>query len=756
MASTVLLGPLPSPLPPVADPSYFNTTQWAVFMALVEAVVPPVVPETRLTNKAHQLRISNDQHEDAFKKASALAVPPTKPELDAYLSESVMENPEFIDLTYRMMGALPIPLKKQLARAMGLLATKIGAYILTGTCIPVHEQPLHKREAFLRSWRVSWFQTPRLLFKSVTLIARVLWTRTSPQFLSLSGYPAVPENWKNVPSFPFKFIQIPHSKDDTPAVIETDVLIVGSGCGGGAVARHLANDCQLGDKVLVVDKGYFFKNDRFPMDQVAGLQHLYENNGFVMSDDSSVSALAGSCWGGGGTINWSVMLQLQDYVRKEWASQGLPLFASQELQDAFDHIFQVSGALTARRHNPQSNVILEGSKKLGWEADETPLNNGGKEHYCGQCHLGCSSGEKQGPSNRWLPDAAKVGARCMEGFEVGKILFEGSGADRAATGVIGIWTSRDSNGELAGALGHRVVRPVHIKAKKVVLSCGSLWSPVILKKSGLTNPNIGTNLHIHPCQQILGTWPEDRKPWEGGILTSVCKKLENLDGKGHGAKIEGSCMVPYAALSGLPWTSALNFKLDALKYRQQSLFITLTRDRDSGTVWPDPTTGKPRMLYTPSAFDMSHTLQAVVATAKLCYVTGATEICPYMNGLEPFVRTLEEVEAYTVAHKHNEVMPDPEDEDPRFKAWIGRIKEVGNAPPLASLLSAHQMGTCRMSSTEADGAVDPQGRVWGTRGLYVADASVFPSASGVNPMATTLAISHCIAKGIADEIKNSK
>ena len=45
--------------------------------------------------------------------------------------------------------------------------------------------------------------------------------------------------------------------------------------------------------------------------------------------------------------------------------------------------------------------------------------------------------------------------------------------------------------------------------------------------------------------------------------------------------------------------------------------------------------------------------------------------------------------------------------------------------------------------------VDERGKVWGVEGLYVADASVFPSASGVNPMVTNMAISDWISRGVA-------
>ncbi|KAK1751868.1 GMC oxidoreductase-domain-containing protein [Echria macrotheca] len=111
-----------------------------------------------------------------------------------------------------------------------------------------------------------------------------------------------------------------------------------------------------------------------------------------------------------------------------------------------------------------------------------------------------------------------------------------------------------------------------------------------------------------------------------------------------------------------------------------------------------------------------------------------------LPGVEPFVRDrTTEVEGAGVT-------------DPAFVAWLGRLRAVGNAPPYAPFVSAHQMGTCRMSSHAGAGVVDSRGRVWGTRGVYVADASVFPSASGVNPMVTTMGIADWIARGVAKEL----
>jgi choline dehydrogenase-like flavoprotein len=138
------------------------------------------------------------------------------------------------------------------------------------------------------------------------------------------------------------------------------------------------------------------------------------------------------------------------------------------------------------RHNHGNRVILEGSKKLGWPAKEVPQNTGGNEHYCGHCTLGCGAAQKQGPVVAWLPDAQKAGAKFMEGFHVDKVLFEEVNGVKTAVGVQGVWTSRGKNGTTQGPLSDKTIRPIIVRAKKVIISSGTLWSPMVLLKSGLT------------------------------------------------------------------------------------------------------------------------------------------------------------------------------------------------------------------------------------------------------------------------------
>ncbi|PKS12927.1 hypothetical protein jhhlp_000268 [Lomentospora prolificans] len=754
MAETVEPKSPPPKLSALPPTDYFTQTQWAILFALLDASLPSLATKSSIKDRKTQVELPDATFDKAYARVKEVCVDvPSEDVFRELLADRCSTDPEFIDNCKRFISGFPVDHKKALGDALHKLSTRVGAWFLTGYCTPYHQLPVHVQEKIILSWRQSWIPQLRVLAKTVQQMAQKAYFQTNPLFKKLSTYDDVPRNYEPGAAFDFRFLQF--AAGSAAETIETDVVIVGSGPGGSVCARTLA---EAGYAVHVVDKGYYFPPSQLPMPQPEACEHLFEQQGVVTSEDKSASLVMGTCWGGSGTINWSVSLQTQQYVREEWATKdGLPFFTSDRFQECLDRVCGAMGVSGDQcRHNHGNRVLLESAEKLGWEAKVAPQNTGGKEHYCGQCHLGCGSNEKMGPVVSYLPAAARAGAKFIEGFEVERVVFEDEETREKAVGVVGRWVSRDANGSVEGPLEERVTRRVMIKAKKVIVSSGSLWSPVILKKSGLENPNIGKNLHIHPCNFLAASFKEDVKPWEGGIITSYCTQFENLDNQGHGTKLEPTCMVPYAALASFPFASPLDAKLASLKYRHMNSFISLTRDRDSGYVTVDECTGRPRVHYTPSAFDAAHTLEGVVGLAKLCYVAGAVEIYAFVPWLEPFVRTTfpaaggdGDGDGKGGQLSATELM----DRDEEFAAWLGKVRELGNRPPLGVWTSAHQMGTCRMSSREDEGVVDPRGRVWGCEGLYVADASTFPSASGVNPMVTNMAIADYIAGNVVEDLK---
>lgn len=299
--------------------------------------------------------------------------------------------------------------------------------------------------------------------------------------------------------FDYTFIQFPPGLE--AEVLDTDVVIVGSGCGGGVCAKNLA---EAGHRVIVVEKAYHYPAEHLPMSESDAAIHLFMNGGVIKSDDGSIAVIAGQAFGGGGTINWSASLQTQRFVREEWADDGLPFFTSSEFQNSLDRVCHRMGVSVDHIEHSKNNQLLhEGARKLGYSVKLVPQNTGGQEHYCGYCTLGCGLAEKQGPVVSFLPDAEKRGAKFIEGFDARKILFEDVKGEKVATGIKGIWKSRDRHGGVSNS--DITTREVIIKAKRVIVSCGTLESPLLLLRSGLTNPQIGRNLHLHPGLSSLSS-----------------------------------------------------------------------------------------------------------------------------------------------------------------------------------------------------------------------------------------------------------
>ena len=380
---------------------------------------------------------------------------------------------------------------------------------------------LSGRTATLHGWSTSYFKTFRQAQRALAQLCVSTWVLTSPSVHRAVGVPRNPAHGKPGKGFDYDFLSVPSG--DGPHMLETEVVIVGSGCGASVAAKNLAED---GHGVLVVDKAYHYPPEYLPMTGLHASQLLFEGGGLQPSNDSSIALIAGSTWGGGGTVNWSASLQTQAFVRREWADRGLDFFTSGQYQACLDRVCQRMGVSTDHiEHNHSNNVLIEGARRLGYSVKAVPQNTGGAKHHCGYCTFGCGSAEKQGPVVSWLPDAARAGALFMEGYEVQQVIFDEQSEDNVAVGVKGLWTSRD----------RKTTREVIVRAKRVIISAGTIWSPLILQRSGLDvrkfpsidamflprrspylqNPQIGQNLKLHPASCVFGVWPQEFRPWEG-------------------------------------------------------------------------------------------------------------------------------------------------------------------------------------------------------------------------------------------------
>ncbi|KAJ5666589.1 hypothetical protein N7462_010998 [Penicillium macrosclerotiorum] len=726
--------PLEVPLPPAPDLTFFSEAQWTTLFSLADAIVPSIRTSATVKSSTDKV-ISTADWDSAISKLSSLIPGPDAAKVAAgYLEEDASSNPAFRACVERILGDyVHEEGKNGFGLIMNALNTRAGSLILTGSTTPIHLQPIAFREKVFKGWDTSRLPPLRAVYRGLTATVKKSWVMTSPTINQVLGFPRVPVHGKPTDGFSYEFLQFPAS--DEPEMLETDVVVVGSGCGGAVTAKNLA---EAGLRVLVVEKSYSYSSRHFPMTPNEAYVSMFENAGATISEDGSMAVLAGSTWGGGGTVNWSAALQTQAYVRQEWADGGLPFFTSLEFQRSLDRVCDRMGVNTEHiEHNRQNNVILEGARQLGYAAKAVPQNTGQSEHYCGYCTLGCASTGKKGPTETFLADAANAGAVFIEGFKANQVIFEKKNGKRVASGIEGLWTSRDS---YLGLSNHGAVkRKVVIKAKKVVVSSGTLQSPLLLLRSGIKNSQVGRHLHLHPVMGAGAVFDEEVRPWEGGALTTVVNEFEDLDGHGHGVKIEAVSMMPSVYIPVFPWRDGLDYKLWAAGMSRSTSFITLIKDRDSGRVFPDPVDGRPRIDYTVSPFDRRHIVEGLIAAAKIAYISGAKEFHTTYRDIAPFIRP----------DASNPEGPEGTN-DVALQNWIAELRRKSPLNPERGLFaSAHQMGTCRMGNSPKSSVVDPDCQVWGTDGLYVVDASVFPSASGVNPMVTNMAIADWASRNLA-------
>lgn len=485
------------PLPPEPSADFFTELQWKTFFALADAIIPAI--HTRATARSPNDKIVSDAEYNSavISLTSLISGPEANSIATQYLQEDVSSNPLFRSLVYRLLGNyVHEEGKNGMSLILNALNTRAGSLILTGSTYPIQDQPVKFRARVIAGWETSRLPPLRTVYRGITAMVKKSWVLGSPTIERVLGFPRVPVHGKPTGGFDYEFLQIPPG--DRPEVIETDVVIIGSGCGGSVAAKNLA---EAGHRVLVLEKSYSYPSNVFPMAQNEAFTNMFENGGAIFTDDSSMGVLAGSTWGGGGTVNWSASLQTQGYVRQEWADTGLPFFTSFDFQRSLDRVCDRMGVNSEMvEHNAQNTVILEGARKLGYAAKTVPQNTGHGEHYCGYCTLGCSSGAKKGPTETFLMDAAKAGAKFVEGFRADKVLFTKVKGKRVASGVEGTWRSRDSYLGL-GSTGV-VERKVIVKAKKVVVSAGTLQSPLLLLRSGVKNSHLGRNLHLHPGKTL--------------------------------------------------------------------------------------------------------------------------------------------------------------------------------------------------------------------------------------------------------------
>jgi len=502
---------------------------------------------------------------------------------------------------------------------------------------------------------------------------------------------------------PFRTLSWPEVTDGFSA--SCDAVVVGSGAGGAVVAAELAG---AGLDVIVVEEGPHVTSESFVGPVFDRFQRLCRDNGMTQVwGRPPIPLPLGKVVGGTTVVNSGTCFRAPERVLRAWdAENGLGV-ARGELDEHFASIEDVLNvrAVPWAVLGPNGRVAHEGATKLGLTGGPL-LRNITDCHGCGECAFGCSRDAKQAMHVSYLPRAARSGARVLSCARVDRVTHEGG----RATGVRGALLSSD--GVAKGSF--------EIRAARVFVCAGAIHTPALLDASRVPDPTrlVGRNLRIHPATGVGGFFDHDLSSWRGTLQSYYIDAFFDS----HDLMFEATTTHPGIGAGSLPGIGAA--AMDDL--RELDRLATLgfyVSDTSAGRVRRLPG-GEVVATYRLNELDASRMVMGIVKAAEILLAAGAKRVYPGLPGIDSIGAAADLDDLRTR----------------RVRAQNLR------------LTAFHPMGTVRAGRDPQRSVVDPYGAHHQMAGLWVADASLFPSCVGVNPQMTIMALARRAARAAAGPV----
>jgi len=506
-----------------------------------------------------------------------------------------------------------------------------------------------------------------------------------------------------------------YAKDQPLAELECDVVIVGSGAGGGISAEILST---AGLSVVIVEEGPLKTAEDFKMQEKQAYSDLYQEVAGRQTLDKGIQILQGRSVGGSTTVNWTSSFRTPHQTLDYWSEYfGVKGFASKELAPWFDwvekrlniHLWQVSP-------NKNNQLLADGASKLGWNSAVIPRNVKGCANL-GYCGMGCPINAKQSMLVTTIPTAVEHGAKLISRARAETLIIE---KDQ----VKGLWLSAmDNQGQI------KKLNATKINAKAVVLSAGAIGSPAILLRSKVADPykRLGGRTFVHPVSAIVAKMPEKVEAFYGAPQSIYSDQFLWRDGvTGElGYKIEVPPMHPVLSSTllikhGLPHKDLMS----DLPYYQANL--ALIRDgfnaqSQGGQVLLD-SNGFPQLDYPINDTLWRGQRAAMLSMAELQFAAGAQAVIPLHLDAKM-------VNSWSLAKK--------------------LINQLAANHLRWQTMSAHLMGGCNFGNDATTSVTDSAGQHHQLENLSVIDGSVFPTSLGVNPQLSIYGVAAKLASGLA-------
>jgi len=476
--------------------------------------------------------------------------------------------------------------------------------------------------------------------------------------------------------------------------IDVEICVIGSGAGGAVVARELA---LQGHEVLILEEGGSLGQKNFQTLSTMDRNRLiYRDAGFTPTlGFPPVLLPTGKCVGGTTVINSGTCFRTPSSILKKWNKEfGLSELDEQSLNPYFERvekILQIQPVPTEILGG-NNEIIRQGVQRLGLHGEPLVRNAPGCQGS-GVCIFGCPTGSKQSMERSYLPLAIQAGARLYAHCHVDRLERQYDRVHKIRACFTDPHTGQKRS-------------QLTIYPKKVVVSCGTLESPLLLKRSrlGLQSGQLGKNMTIHPAVKMMGIFDDNIDGFRG-----VPQGYAVTDFEDQGMMFESVFFPPWLlAMSMHQSQEAHRYVMEA--YRRLGIFGFLVHDQGRGRVFAGPG-GRPIVWYSLGKKEVHLFIEGLKVLGRIFFAAGAKKIYPTIRTID-VMTSLDEVE----------------------KLSSDSVKRRD-----LEMTAFHPLGTCRMGADPGSSVVDGSLRLHGMENCWVADGSVFPSSLGVNPQITIMA-----------------
>jgi choline dehydrogenase-like flavoprotein len=500
--------------------------------------------------------------------------------------------------------------------------------------------------------------------------------------------------------------------------MEADVVIVGSGAGGGVTAEILA---KSGLKVIIVEEGALKSSKDFKMREADAYPTLYQESAARKTRDKAINILQGRTVGGSTTVNWTSSFRTPTPTLEYWRKHfGLAGYTPEALAPWFlmmEERLNVSTWLTPPNEN--NDLLKRGAAQLGIPAAAIMRNVKGCWNL-GYCGMGCPTNAKQSMLVTTIPSALNHGATLLTHARAERLVLKGDKVDSLVCSAL------DATGVAASG------RTVTLRAKHFVVAGGAINSPALLLRSGAPDPHglLGTRTFLHPTVISAAIFAQRVDGYAGApqtIYSDHFLETQPIDGP-VGYKLEAPPLHPLLLSTTMAGFGQAHADTMAQFPHVHALLALLRdgfHDQSRGGSVGLAANGSPVLDYPITKFLWDGVRRAHLTMAEIQFAAGAKTVQPVHELAAPYT-------SWAAARQGIAALP--------YKELITRV------------VSAHVMGGCAMSDDVRLGVTGADGRYHGLANLSVHDGSLFPTSIGANPQLSIYGITARLASALAREL----